>query len=76
LISPTTVVPAQADAKTERLRYDGFRAFLLGRDPTERLADAFARQVVARGEQGRYGYVADASPAVIAQDLYYWVLKR
>ncbi|MGN2247121.1 hypothetical protein ACFWZ3_10555 [Frateuria sp. GZRR35] len=64
----------QADAKTERVRYDGFRAFLLGRDPTRRLADAFARQIVARGEHARYGYAPDAGEKVIAQDFYYWVL--
>lgn len=63
----------QADARTERLRYDGFRAFLLGREPTRRLADAFARQIVARGEQARYGYAPDAREAGIAQDFYYWV---
>ena len=63
----------QADAKTERLRYDGFRAFLTGRDPTRRLADAFARQVIARGEQARYGYTSDATEQVVAQDFYYWV---
>ncbi|SEJ01796.1 hypothetical protein [Frateuria terrea] len=63
----------QANAKTERLRYDGFRAFLVGRDPTRRLADAFARQIVARGEQARYGYVQGAGEKVIAQDFYYWV---
>lgn len=63
----------QADAGTERLRYDGFRAFLLGRDPSRRLADAFARQIVARGEQARYGYPPDAGERVIAQDFYYWV---
>ena len=63
----------QANAKTERLRYDGFRAFLVGRDPTRRLADAFARQIVARGEQGRYGYVQGTGEKVIAQDFYYWV---
>ena len=65
----------QADAKTERLRYDGFRAFLIGRDPTRRLADAFARQIIARGEQARYGYAGDANEAVIAQDFYYWVCE-
>ena len=37
----------QSDAKTERARYDGFRGFLLGRDPTRRLADAFARHDVS-----------------------------
>lgn len=63
----------QANAKTERLRYDGFRAFLLGREPSRRLADAFARQVVARGEQARYGYTPEVGERVIAQDLYYWV---
>lgn len=63
----------QADAKTERLRYDGFRAFLLGRDPTRRLADAFAQQIVARGEQARYGYTQDTAEKAIAQDFYYWV---
>lgn len=63
----------QANAKTERLRYDGFRAFLLGRDPTRRLADAFARQIVARGEQARYGYAQEAGEKAIAQDFYYWV---
>lgn len=65
----------QADAKTERVRYDGFRTFLLGRDPTRRLADAFARQIVARGEQARYGYTAEAREKVIAQDFYYWVCE-
>lgn len=63
----------QANAKIERLRYDSFRAFLLGRDPTRRLADAFARQIVARGEQARYGYTQDAGEKAIAQDFYYWV---
>ncbi|HET6806512.1 MAG TPA: hypothetical protein VFH59_13845 [Frateuria sp.] len=63
----------QADARTERVRYDGFRAFLLGRDPTRRLADAFARQIVARGEQVRYGYASDAGEKGIARDFYYWV---
>lgn len=63
----------QADARIERTRYDGFRAFLLGRDPTRRLADAFARQIVARGEHARYGYAPAAGEKVIAQDLYYWV---
>lgn len=63
----------QANAKTERLRYDGFRAFLLGRDPTRRLAEAFARQIVARSEQARYGYADDAQEKAIAQDFYYWV---
>lgn len=63
----------QANAKTERVRYDGFRAFLLGRDPSRGLADAFARQVVSRGEQARYGYAHDARAEVIAQDFYYWV---
>lgn len=65
----------QADAKTERVRYDGFRTFLLGRPPSRRLADAFARQIVARGEQERYGYAPDAAEAVIAQDFYYWVCE-
>ncbi|MGN2241898.1 hypothetical protein ACFWZU_00160 [Frateuria sp. GZRR33] len=64
----------QSDAKTERVRYDGFRAFLLGRDPTRRLAEAFARQIVARGEQARYGYAPEAGEKVIAEDFYYWVL--
>jgi hypothetical protein len=63
----------QANAKMERIRYDGFRAFLLGRDPSRRLADAFARQIVARGEQARYGYAPDAVEQTIARDLYYWV---
>jgi hypothetical protein len=63
----------QADARTERVRYDGFRAFLLGRDPTRRLADAFARQIVARGEQARHGYAPDAGEKTIARDFYYWV---
>jgi len=63
----------QSDAKTERARYDGFRAFLLGRDPTRRLADAFARQIVSRGEHARYGYAPEAGERVIAQDFYYWV---
>lgn len=63
----------QANAKTERLRYDGFRAFLLGRDPTRRLADTFARQIVARGEQARFGYAQGTDEKVIAQDFYYWV---
>lgn len=65
----------QADAKIERVRYDGFRAFLLGRPPSRRLADAFARQIVARGEQGRYGYAQDAAEPAIARDLYYWVCE-
>ncbi|MCX7514636.1 hypothetical protein [Frateuria sp. STR12] len=65
----------QANAKTERLRYDGFRTFLLGRDPTRRLADAFARQIVARGEQARFGYPGDAADATIAKDFYYWVCE-
>lgn len=65
----------QADARTERVRYDGFRAFLLGRDPTRRLADAFARHIVARGEQARYGYAPDADARRIAQDFYYWVCE-
>jgi hypothetical protein len=63
----------QADARNERLRYDGFRAFLLGRDPSRRLADAFARQIVARGEQARYGYPPGTGERTIAQDFYYWV---
>jgi hypothetical protein len=63
----------QADARIERTRYDGFRAFLLGRDPTRRLADAFARQIVARGEHMRYGYASEAGEKAIAQDFYYWV---
>lgn len=65
----------QADARNERLRYDGFRAFLLGRDPSRRLADAFARQIVARGEQARYGYAAETREQAIAQDFYYWVCE-
>ncbi|HEV2538326.1 MAG TPA: hypothetical protein VGU03_01345 [Frateuria sp.] len=65
----------QANAKTERIRYDGFRAFLLGRQPSRRLADAFARQIVARGEQARYGYPQDAVEPVIARDFYYWVCE-
>jgi len=64
---------ADVDARTERIRYDGFRAFLLGRAPTEGLADAFARQVVMRGEQGKYGYREGEVARTIAQDLYYWV---
>lgn len=64
-----------ADPRIERIRYDGFRAFLLGRAPTERLADAFARQVVTRGEQARYGYPTNTVARVIAEDLYYWVLR-
>jgi hypothetical protein len=63
----------QANAKTERVRYDGFRAFLLGRDPSLRLAEAFARQIVARGEQARYGYAPDAGEKVVAEGFYYWV---
>ncbi|MEI7037859.1 hypothetical protein [Fulvimonas yonginensis] len=63
----------QPDAKTERLRYDGFRAFLLGRQPSRRLADAFARQIVARGEQVRYGYAEGLPRTAIARDLYRWV---
>lgn len=63
------------DPRTERARYDGFRAFLLGRAPTERLADAFARQVVTRGEQARYGYPPNTVARLIAQDLYYWVIR-
>lgn len=63
----------QADARNERVRYDGFRAFLLGRDPSRRLADAFARQIVARGEQARYGYPPGTGERVIAQDFCYWV---
>jgi hypothetical protein len=63
----------QANAKTERARYDGFRAFLLGRDPSRQLAEAFARQIVARGEQTRYGYARDAGEKAIAEDFYYWV---
>lgn len=63
----------QANAKTERLRYDGFRAFLLGRKPSRALADAFARQIVARNEQARYGFAHDATERVVAQDFYYWV---
>ena len=65
----------QDNAKTERIRYDGFRAFLLGRDPSRGLADAFARQIVARGEQARYGYARDTTENVIAQDFYYWVCR-
>lgn len=65
--------PTDLDPRLERLRYDGFRAFLLGRAPTERLADGFARQVVARGDQGRYGYPHDEGATTIARDLYYWV---
>lgn len=63
----------QADARTERLRYDGFRAFLTGRDPTRRLAEAFARQIIARDERARFGYAKDADEQVIVQDFYYWV---
>lgn len=63
----------QADARTERVRYDGFRAFLLGREPTRPLADAFARRIVARGEQARYGYAQDIGEKAIARDFYYWV---
>jgi hypothetical protein len=65
----------QAGAKTERIRYDGFRAFLLGRPPSRRLADAFARQIVSRGEQVRYGYAQDAGESAIARDFYYWVCE-
>lgn len=65
----------QANATTERIRYDGFRAFLLGRPPSRRLADAFARQIVARGEQERYGYAHDAAEPTIARDFYYWVCE-
>ncbi|NUO72712.1 MAG: hypothetical protein HOQ10_08360 [Frateuria sp.] len=65
----------QANAKTERIRYDGFRAFLLGRPPSRRLADAFARQIVARSEQARYGYAKDALERTIARDFYYWVCE-
>ena len=65
----------QADARQERLRYDGFRAFLLGRTPSRRLADAFARQIVARGEQARYGYAAETGEKAIARDFYYWVCE-
>ncbi|HEV2621876.1 MAG TPA: hypothetical protein VGU65_07300 [Frateuria sp.] len=65
----------QANAKTERVRYDGFRAFLLGRQPTRRLADAFARQIVSRGERERYGYARDAVESAIARDFYYWVCE-
>lgn len=68
--------PSDIDAKMERLRYDGFRAFLLGRAPTEQLADAFARRVVARGEQARFGYQENEVANPIARDLYYWVCKR
>lgn len=63
----------QADAKTERVRYDGFRAFLLGRDPSRRLAEAFARQIVARSEQARYGFAPSADERIVVEDLYYWV---
>jgi hypothetical protein len=70
-----TIEAATVDPHIERLRYDGFRAFLLGRTPTERLADAFARQVVTRGEQGRYGYPANTVARLIAQDMYYWVIR-
>lgn len=63
----------QANAKLERLRYDGFRAFLLGREPSRKLAEAFARQIVARGEQARYGFAQDANEREVAQDFYYWV---
>lgn len=63
----------QANAKLERLRYDGFRAFLLGREPSRKLAEAFARQIVARGEQARYGFAQDANEGAVAQDFYYWV---
>jgi hypothetical protein len=63
----------QADARNERLRYDGFRAFLLGRDPSRRLADAFARQIVARSEQTRYGYPPGTGEQAMARDFYYWV---
>lgn len=63
----------QVNAKVERLRYDGFRAFLLGRPPTRRLADAFARQVAARGEQVRFGFAEGQDEEAIARELYYWV---
>lgn len=63
----------EPDPRTERIRYDGFRGYLQGRDPTRHLAEAFARRVVARAEQVRYGYKEDASAETIAQDLYYWV---
>lgn len=63
----------QANAKIERVRYDGFRGFLLGREPSRKLADAFARQIVARGEQARYGFAHDATEQAVAQDFYYWV---
>ncbi len=69
------IVPVQPNARLERIRYDGFRAFLMGRAPTEALAQAFARQLVARGEQARYGYDDDQTAATIAHDLGYWVLK-
>lgn len=71
----TNDTASATDPRTERARYDGFRTFLLGRAPTERLADAFARQVVTRAEQARYGYPANTVARVIAQDLYYWVIK-
>jgi hypothetical protein len=63
----------QDNAKTERIRYDGFRAFLLGREPSRALADAFARQIVARGQQVHYGYPRETRAEVVAVDFYYWV---
>jgi hypothetical protein len=63
----------QANAKIERIRYDGFRAFLLGREPSRALADAFARQIAARGQQVHYGYARETRAEVIAPDFYYWV---